>query len=451
MYKFLRSLVSGLRLACFLPVKLNDFETSWCAVWSALVVMSALMGGGDFFNNSPPRLFQITGFGNIFAIFSSVFIAISFVVSALRGQDKLLCLMVVILNGLLLPWAFYMGLYSYLDEWIESRDIHTDLKVIFCCWWFVVALRAVVMVFPHWPARQVPAAALVVAALYVSVHYFPSYFWDHDYRADKKDTDASLRISAEELLQNQHILLDRKLKAVKPSAAGKPIFYGIIFGSTGYQDVFMKEAQFVDGVLTKQFGMTGHTVLMINNDKTARDLPMATATNLGNALKDIGRKMHNPDDIVLLYLTSHGNVETGVSVQMNNAYGLRDVAPKLLADLLHQNGIRNRVVIVSSCYSGVMIDALKSPDTMVITASAKDRTSFGCSDDAELTYFADAYFKQALPQTNNFITAFYLARKLIVTREKNEGIASSEPQIFIGEHIKTVLERHGMRGNDKHP
>lgn len=441
------NLINGLRLACFRTVKLADVEVSWRAVWAVLACMAILLETVDFYYVRAPRLFEVTGFTNVIAIFSCVFMASSLVTMALRDQGKLLVLAVLLFNGFLLPWAVYMGVYAFLDDWIEERDLNNDLKVIFCCWWFFVALRAVVLVFPDWPARQLPAAAFLVAALYVPVHFFPSYFWRHDYHADRDD--APIRISAEEMLQSQHVLLARKLKEINQTSVGKPGIYGIIFGGTGYQDVFLKESQFVDGVLTKQFGMAHRTVVMVNNDKTVRDIPMATATNLGDALNDIDHKMRNADDIALVYLTSHGSVESGVSVQMNNTYGLRDVAPKLLADLLRQSGIRNKIVIVSACHSGVMIEPLKGPDTLVITASAKDRTSFGCSNEADLTYFADAYFKQALPQTKNFITAFYLARHLIEVREKKEGIDPSKPQIFVGEHIKALLTKHGMLSDDK--
>ena len=64
--------------------------------------------------------------------------------------------------------------------------------------------------------------------------------------------------------------------------------------------------------------------------------------------------------------------------------------------MLDDAGIRNRVIVVSSCYSGTFVDALRDDDTLVMTASAKDRNSFGCSNEADFTYFGKAYFDEAL-------------------------------------------------------
>ncbi|HEV7392919.1 MAG TPA: C13 family peptidase [Burkholderiales bacterium] len=55
-----------------------------------------------------------------------------------------------------------------------------------------------------------------------------------------------------------------------------------------------------------------------------------------------------------------------------------------LGKLLKESGIRHKVVVISACYSGGFIDAVRSDHTLVITAARHDRTSFGCSDENEL-------------------------------------------------------------------
>ena len=76
----------------------------------------------------------------------------------------------------------------------------------------------------------------------------------------------------------------------------------------------------------------------------------------------------------------------------------------------------------------IFIESLKDDTTMIITASRKDRTSFGCSDDAEFTYFGNAFFLHALEETNSFTEAFPIAAS--TAWEEDENYEHSEPQFF---------------------
>jgi hypothetical protein len=85
------------------------------------------------------------------------------------------------------------------------------------------------------------------------------------------------------------------------------------------------------------------------------------------------------------------------------------------------------------------VDALKNDDTLILTAAAFDRTSFGCSNEAHWTYFGKAYFEDALPKTHSFIGAFEAARPAIEKRELAENHKPSDPQIHIGANIRGKL------------
>ena len=65
-----------------------------------------------------------------------------------------------------------------------------------------------------------------------------------------------------------------------------------------------------------------------------------------------------------------------------------------------------------------------------MTASRADRVSFGCSEEADFTYFGDALFAQALNQTDDLQQAFELARAHVAQREQAEDFDASEPQIW---------------------
>jgi hypothetical protein len=95
-------------------------------------------------------------------------------------------------------------------------------------------------------------------------------------------------------------------------------------------------------------------------------------------------------------------------------------------------------VIVSACYSGIFARELADERTLVITAAAADKPSFGCRDGAAWTYFGDAFFNKSLRGEARLDAAFEKARGLVTQREEREGFDPSNPQIAGG---GAVLER----------
>ena len=102
---------------------------------------------------------------------------------------------------------------------------------------------------------------------------------------------------------------------------------------------------------------------------------------------------------------------------------------------------RGRVLVVSACYSGGFIDALRDPQTLVITAARADRSSFGCEPESEITWFGHAFMAEAMNQTTDLRAAFELARATIAQREKAEEFDPSEPQWDAGDRILGQLQR----------
>ena len=75
-----------------------------------------------------------------------------------------------------------------------------------------------------------------------------------------------------------------------------------------------------------------------------------------------------------------------------------------------------------------------------MTAASAENESFGCSDDADLTYFGRAYFERSLPSSDSFASAFAKARDLIYEWELDRG-EHSEPQIHEPRAILQHLAR----------
>jgi hypothetical protein len=118
---------------------------------------------------------------------------------------------------------------------------------------------------------------------------------------------------------------------------------------------------------------------------------------------------------------------------------LQAIRPADVRAALDDAGIKWRIVVVSACYSGGFIDALKDTHALVIAASDANHTSFGCGDAFDFTYFSQAYYDGALRGTYSFEEAFGIARQAIAARESKEGLDPSNPQISLGEAMRTKL------------
>ncbi len=200
----------------------------------------------------------------------------------------------------------------------------------------------------------------------------------------------------------------------------------------------MKEAFYVQRFLTRHYAGAGRSLLLVNNRRTLSSLPLASAANLRQALKAMARRMDVEEDILLLYFTGHGSPAHELAVRLETL-PLVDISPPLLKTLLAEAGIKWKVVIISSCYSGGFVDELRDDYTMVISSAHAERSSFGCSDDADMTYFGRAFFQQGLPHADSFRAAFALARSVVDKWEKAKGFTPSLPQFYASPGIEAML------------
>jgi len=200
----------------------------------------------------------------------------------------------------------------------------------------------------------------------------------------------------------------------------------------------MKEVEVIRDLMDARFDMRNRSVLLVNNDRTLRKYPLATVTNLRGTLQRIRRRIDPNEDVVMVYLTSHGDK----AHHLSSSYApleLDDVTPTALKELLDDAGIRWRVTIVSACYPGGFIEPLRGPTTLVMTAADATHTSFGCGAASDFTYFAKALFDEQLRTTRSFERAFAAALPVIREREREQGQEFSNPQIALGEQMRAKL------------
>ncbi|MCL7713636.1 C13 family peptidase [Stenotrophomonas mori] len=241
----------------------------------------------------------------------------------------------------------------------------------------------------------------------------------------------------------QLALLDAALDRLPPQRPGVTDVYVLGVAGDADEDVFRNEVAYLRQLSAQRWGADGRMLALANQPDTLDAegaLPLATYDSLGYALDALGRTLDPREDVLFLYLSSHGLEDS--SVYLHTGPDEEDyLAPEDLAQLLDDAGIGNAVIVVSACYSGGFVPVLKAPDRMVITAARRDRPSFGCGNTDSATWFGRAFLVEALNATNDFAAAFAMARASVRQRERQEGEQPSHPQFFAGRAILPVLAR----------
>ena len=266
------------------------------------------------------------------------------------------------------------------------------------------------------------------------------------WRQGKLDSAADrerFALNVETALYRQRPLLDAALAGLEPSERGRINLYLLAIAGDGSQEVFRREVEFVRAQFDRDFGTRGRSLLLINSRSTVATAPMATVTSIRESIKTIAVRMDRDNDILFLFLTSHGAKDHEFRLNQS-AMSLRGLRPKDLAQILEESRIRWKVVLVSACYSGGFVDPLKSESTMVITAARADRASFGCADENDFTYFGRAFFREALPASGSFFEAFTKAQALVGEWEKKDKTPEAErslPQVYSPLPVSEQLRR----------
>jgi len=277
----------------------------------------------------------------------------------------------------------------------------------------------------RWFSRACLLAALLLAAALVTSGFA------------REGRSPDPRVDTERTYYAQPALVEAKLAALAPERPGVVDLYFVGFAGTSTQDVFLKEARFAQKLFDDRFDTRNRSLILVNNPATIKDLPVASVSNLRAVLAGVARKMNLEEDVLFLFLTSHGSRHV-FSVYFPEL-ALDDLGDRELREMLDQAGIKWRVIVISACYSGSFVDALKNERTLILTAASAERTSFGCSSENDFTYFGDAFFNDALRKDRSFIGAFERARSTIAQREVKEKLTPSEPQIFVGAAMKAKL------------
>ena len=438
---FRSNLSSGVRLALFRPSKLSDFEFNIDQLVLLLMLDLLLEIASDYALMLPMPEFNLYALPTYTLNLACFFVAAYLTGKLFRKGPAALQIGIMVYSfG---PLSIVLG-KTLTHPYLQSLNDNLWLSYLFSVYVMTVLYRTLYLVSGYLKWLSTAALALTTIMLSIPLVYFEDYqhFWLAE-ETDKTDPYAEYRaLDAETLMYNQPAILDKALAQLQPQREKTVDIFFVGFAGYATEDVFSKEVGYIKRLLEERFDATGHSINLINHLHTLEHTPLATATNLAFTLKQIGKLMDTEEDVLLLYLTSHGSETHELSVSFW-PLALNDITPEKLNAMLDEAGIKWRVIVISACYSGGFANALQGSTTLVATAAAADKTSFGCGTESEFTYFGEAVFKDQLNHQSSFITAFQQANMSIGQREVREKLEASMPQLSIGAEIKPKLEQLG--------
>lgn len=418
---------------CFNWVTPNGWQFLFWAVLACLAntLFSWLTAGGaGHFNLQGLVSYLLWPF---IALIAGVFLAQRSGLGRMVLVPALLWLVADFNIALLQSFIQFLGQLDHLPDW-SYTSLPTIFLVLFV--WQTVAVFWVfarAMKWPWWEQVLILGGTIITLTI-----------WQSSVNSQPIWKVEEQRVTLPEAaMYAQPRLLDDVLSQMQSSVAGQSSWYFMGVAGAGYQNVFKSEVDRIQRQFDTRFGTYGRSVALINNKDTFVSQPIATKTSIERSLARIGQQMNPDTDVLFLYMTSHGL--PNVFELADEPIDMQSVDPQWLRETLDRSGIRWRVIVISSCYSGSFVSALQSPDTLVITASAEDKTSFGCNNEADYTYFGRAFFDEAMRSQHSFKSTFDVAVGRITQWEKAQGFEHSQPQFKLGQNMALMLPQFESR------
>jgi hypothetical protein len=429
------NVVAGARLALFMRVSPLDYRVSPADFAVLLLAIAALALAGGLLREGVPGTIN-TAAATLMLSQVPLVLGACVLVAAILGRREL-----VLGLGLALfatdPFFEAVGTAAVFAMAALPPAVAAAVGYGFVAWGAAAMVRALIA-FSGWQGARSAAAAGVLIALFAGfVLFMPrAELWER--YVEPAGGAAVPTIADEPVFHRQQRLLDEALAALAPERPGVEDLYFVGVAPYAAEDVFERELRSVRGMFDARFGTAGRSLVLVNSPGTLAEAPIATATNLRAALDRVGRVMNPAEDVLFLFITTHGDARHELAFDLP-PLNLAQLTPTALARMLDDSGIRWKVLVVSACYSGGFIEPLRDANTVVITAADSRSTSFGCAPGNDFTYFGRAFFAEGLARTFSFAEAFDAARRAVAERERADGFEPSSPQMHVGASIRDKL------------
>jgi len=242
------------------------------------------------------------------------------------------------------------------------------------------------------------------------------------------------------LYSRQSSLLANKLGQILPGRPNQVDVYFLGFAGNGDEAVFANEVRFAEKRISEMYSTDQRSAVLASSIHNLDSQPLASTQNLFQSISELGDKMDAEDDILFLFLSSHGWNDATLQVSLGKL-SLEQLRGADLRIALDTAGIRWRIIVISGCYTGSFIKPLKTRQTVIMTAASAQDVSHGCEPGNEMTDFGRALFEDAIGSGDGLLEDFRRARSIIAKREKLEGLTPSKPQTYVGFDMEQKLKQ----------
>ena len=449
LHALLQNIHQGTRCALFRKVHLGQLNTSVEQLVYLILLEVALTFIAGYITAFPEPTFYsfgivVEGFAIALGLFGAV---LAIWIIGRPDRLPLLCTMLFATSPVMILAGYSIhAFYIYSDDELSTfvAGSFSTAAILFFIWGIAVQLRILALTQGRYSWRVAAGTLAVLLVVLPPLAYFDDqktmWYSNAEDESENDEWAAYREIDVESLFYAQRPLLEKSLGALKPGKQGQTDIYYLGFAGYALENVFRHEVEFGQEVFDHRFGTSNRSLSLVNHLETREQLPLATASNLRLALKQLGHLMDVDEDILVLYLSSHGS-ETHELAADFWPLPLNDLTPDMLKNYLDEAGIKWRVVMVSSCFSGGFVAPLENDNTLIATAAAPNRTSFGCNNKREFTYFGEALLRDQLPYRYSLVSSIEAAIKSIDEREILEERDPSNPQLSVGSDIAQKLEQ----------
>lgn len=434
------NILAGTRAAFFMPLNLWSFKGGFLQVCFLLAISLGLSLIYDYYDTAPNNYFNPYGLSYQALLYFAFFFSLSLIAVLNSRLQDLMKLIILLLSIVPVIWLGSVCLLAIAKEqtYLNAYWANWAVFISYSIWYLLVVARLIKRFF-H--LTILPTIAYVL--LYALFNFSPLFLlptealW-YPVQAETNVVETPSNIDVESVYYSQNTLLDKSVSNLIEGKAGVVDMFFIGFAGDADEDVFMNETKAAQLIMDDYFNTFGRSLVLINNEDTVEHVPLANGHNLKNSIKQTAKLMDLDEDILVLFLTSHGSEDHYISANFP-PFRLNNLDAETINTALNNASVKWRIIIISACYSGGFIEPLETPYTLVITAASAERNSFGCGHDGKYTYFGEAYLEKGLKETKSFIKAFDIAKEFVIKKENEEGFKNSDPQIRIGSEIENKL------------
>ncbi len=153
---------------------------------------------------------------------------------------------------------------------------------------------------------RVAGGLVLIAPLWIAPSIAPNEPWWKEPSAQGGADPRFPNPASEPVLATQRHLLDDALADLDDERPDVTDLYFVGFAGDAREDVFRKDVLAAQKVMDERWGTEGRSIALINNPRTLLEAPVASVTNLRETLNEIGAAIDTEQDVVMVYLASHG-------------------------------------------------------------------------------------------------------------------------------------------------